>query len=122
MGHIDLSELRKMMAEMPNQARLGYGSIKRVEGQEEPERVCSVIQWSMKGVGFGELTIVQTPKGVFMETECMGPAFVKEVFLMLANVAILDTDKDPEKHKLYNEAMQRECSEDCRICYPRPKP
>lgn len=112
--------IKEMFKEMPNRVSLGYGSIKRKEGQEEPDEVCAVLQWSAKGVGWGELTIVQTPKGIFMDTECMGPIFVKEVLLMLTEGAVLDTTRDPEKHKLYNEIMQRDCGENCRICYPKP--
>jgi len=39
-----------------------------------------VLNWSCKGIGFGQLTVHQTEDGKFkVDTECMGPEFAKAV-------------------------------------------
>ncbi len=112
--------IQEIFDQFKDEVRLGYGSIERKEGQEEPERVCSVIQWSLKGHGFGEFTIIQTPEGVFLDTESTNKKGVKKILGMLVDAAITDMDEEPWKHTRYNEVMKRECSESCRICYPKP--
>ncbi len=46
------------------------------------------ISWSKEGYGFGELTIfIQEDGKLFIDSECMGEDFVKEVFNEVINSA-----------------------------------
>ena len=50
------------------------------------EREGFVLNWSCKGIGFGQLTIEQTEDGEFkMDTECMGDEFAKAVLCNLVD-------------------------------------
>jgi len=45
-----------------------------------------VLNWSCKGIGFGQLTIHQTKEGQFkIDTECMGDEFAKAVLCKLVD-------------------------------------
>lgn len=75
------------------------------------------IAFSEQGFGFGEITLVQTPQGLFLNSECMRLETVKRFIDKLLEGAIADYDKDPERHKKYNEVMGRQCGEGCKICH-----
>jgi hypothetical protein len=92
------------------------------EGEHEwdtpPEKVVFVLQFSESGFGFGEVTIMQTAQGVFVNTECMSLDRVKKYLAALVDSAITDNEQDPEKHALYSEVMGRGCGPRCRVCFP----
>ena len=45
-----------------------------------------ILNWSCKGIGFGQLTICQTKEGQFdIDTECMGDEFAKAVLCKLVD-------------------------------------
>jgi hypothetical protein len=69
-----------------------------------------------QGFGFGEIVIVQTPEGVFVDGEQMNLKRVRRYVSMLLDGAIADTDKDAEKHALYNRVMRRSCGPGCAVC------
>lgn len=80
------------------------------------KEVVVVLSFSEKGFGFGEVTLVQNEHGVFLDTECMSVATAKRFFAALLDKAIPDTDRDPARHKLYNQAMGRTCGPRCSAC------
>ncbi|MHB8107911.1 MAG: hypothetical protein ACYDH4_10885 [Candidatus Cryosericum sp.] len=82
--------------------------------QPPPKRVVIALEFSVQGFGFGEVTLIQTPKGVFLDTERMSLERVKKYFAMLLDGAITDWEEDPEKHKLYDEETGRGCA----VCPP----
>lgn len=82
------------------------------------ERVVAMFQFSEKGFGFGEITIIQTAEGCFLDTEHMSRETVKRFLGMLIDGAISDTDTEPEKHLLYNRVAGRSCGAHCGVCYP----
>lgn len=119
-----VSEQDKMQAVMdsfPTSAALSYGRADYAAGSNDeapPERVVVVLQFSEKGFGFGEVTIIQTPEGAFLDTECMSVERVKKYFALLLDGAIADHERDPVKHALYNRVMGRTCSVGCAVCHP----
>jgi hypothetical protein len=124
-----MKTLKEIMAGIPTKVTLSYGSHKAGAPQEglhpleiPPEEVVVVFQFSETGFGFGEITIVQTQKGVFVDTECMGREKVQQYLSAFLASAILDTDVDPEKHALYNEERGSRCGGGCRVCFPDGDP
>jgi hypothetical protein len=119
---VDSSELDALMAQFPTSVRLAYGHADGGPTAEDPgkeaERAVAMFQFSEKGFGFGEITIVQTPEGCFLDTEHMSRETVKRFLGMLIDGAIADTDTEPEKHLLYNRVAGRTCGARCAICYP----
>lgn len=115
--------LKELMDKMPTAVSLGYArSEPSAEPSEEdpcppPKEVVVVLSFSEKGFGFGEVTVVQTAEGVFLDTECMSLERVKRYFAALLDQAITDGDEDPEKHRLYNRVMQRTCGDHCGVCH-----
>ena len=114
---------REVLDGLPTRARLQHAYYKEgtpKEGQYrqqvEPERLAVVVQHSENGVGWGEFTIVQTPLGVFVDTENTSLDRVKKNLTALLESAITDNDLDPEKHALYNSVMGRVCGLWCRVC------
>lgn len=115
------SRLDELFSQFPTRVRLAFG---RTDGWSEDapaERTVAVLEFSEQGFGFGEITIVQTKKGCFVDTEHMSKDRVKRYLCALIDGAILDTDTDAERHLLYNEEAGRRCGEGCAICYPSPK-
>ena len=116
------SDLQEVLDRFPTRVALSYARF--VPGSENPEdflppkEVVVVLEFSETGFGFGEVCIHQTSEGVFLDTEHMSLERVKGYFSALLDKAILDTDKDPEKHALYNRVMGRRCGERCRACFP----
>ena len=88
----------------------------------EGERKTVVFDFSVTGFGFGELTLVQEPSGLYVDSECILQAGVNNLLRLMLETATYDTDKDPIKHRRYNEAMHRTCGESCRVCHPEPSP
>jgi hypothetical protein len=120
-----MKTLEQVMECLPTQVSLSYGSCVAGEPKEgqhplevPPKRVTVVFQFSEKGFGFGEIAIVQTPQGVFVDTECMNPDRVKKYLASLVDSATHDTEQDPEKHALYNQVMGRSCGGRCLACFP----
>lgn len=103
---------------------LSFASMKRRKGvadadhEATPERVSLVLAFSESGFGFGEIAIVQTVDGVFLDAEYMSVERVKRYLSALIDKAITDTDKDPERHALYNKVMGRSCGPGCKVCRP----
>lgn len=120
-----MSDFHEVLKGLPTRVCLGYAAYKQgvpKEGQHpwevEPDEVVVSIEFSESGFGFGEVTIKQTPQGIFVNTECMSLERVKKYLAALVDSAITDNDQDPEKHALYNEVMRRGCGPRCRVCFP----
>lgn len=96
---------------MPTEVSIGHA-----ESADATDTRVVVLNFSEKGFGFGEVTIVQTPEGVFLDTERMGVARCIRYFEMLLSSAVTDGDMDPEKHALYNREMGRTCADGCAAC------
>lgn len=117
-------DLDEIMDSFPTEVALSYASSTFPEGAEPfespPSDVVVCLQFSEKGFGFGEVSLKQTAEGVFLDTEHMSLKRVKRYFEMLLDSAITDTEKDPEKHALYNKATGTVCGEHCILCHPKP--
>jgi len=87
-----------------------------------PKRVAVVIEVSEPGWGFGEVTIVQTPEGLVVDAETCGAERVKRWLSALVDKAIFDTDRDPERHALYNKIRRAYCGPRCEVCFPNDVP
>lgn len=81
-----------------------------------PKRITVVFGFSEAGFGFGEIAIVQTDGHIFIDTEYMKKETVVRLLTKLVACAITDTDQDRDRHKLYSEAMGRECGDQCDVC------
>ena len=101
---------------MPTEVSIGHA-----ESADATDTRVVVLNFSEKGFGFGEVTIVQTPEGVFLDTEHMSKEKCLEYFAMLLGKAVTDMDMDPEKHALYNRVMCRTCADGCAACAAAPK-
>lgn len=115
---MNMGDLKKVLDSCPTNVALGYARSRPNETDElaPPEEVVVVLAFTEKGFGFGEVSIHQTQEGVFLDTECMSLDRVKRYFNSLLDKAILDTDEDPERHKLYNRVMGRHCGDGCPVC------
>lgn len=120
-----MSDLHEVLKGLPTRVRLTYAACKQGlhEGGTDPggpevEEVVLVLEFSESGFGFGEITIVQTQDGVFVDTECMSLERVKKYLGALVDSAVTDNDQDPVKHARYNEVMRRGCGPRCRVCFP----
>jgi len=123
-------KLEQVLADLPTKVTLTYASYKpgvpaEPEGSVHlaiddppPEEVALVLQFCEPGFGFGEVTLVQTAEGVFIDTERTNLKRVKKWFCALIDSAIPDWEQDPERHALYNRVMRSECGSACRVCYP----
>lgn len=56
-----------------------------------------IISWSSKGIGFGELTIVQNKAGgaAIIDSECMSREFCKAVLMKLVDEAKFKDEPEP---------------------------
>lgn len=120
-----MTDFVEILKGLPTHVALRFADCKAgvpKEGEHEwdtpPESVVVGLQFSESGFGFGEVVIMQTAQGVFVDTECMGVDRVKKYLAALVDSAITDHDQDPEKHALYNEVMGRGCGPRCRVCFP----
>lgn len=108
-GKEGMDAIFKSMESLPNHAIFSFGS-----GDEE--RPVGVISFSLKGFGFGEVTFVTHEGKTFVDAEGMGPVRLHQIFSQLLLDAVFDSDKDAEKHRLFNEVMKRRCGYGCDIC------
>lgn len=104
-----MKDLKEIMDGMPTSARIGHVS-------QTDDLTVVVLEFSEKGFGFGEVTIVQTKHGVFLDTERMGRKKCLEFFELLFKSAVTDADMDPARHALYNREMGRSCADGCEAC------
>jgi hypothetical protein len=113
------AKIDEVLSGVPNAVSLSYG---RTDGGSDedpsvlPDCVVATFNFSESGFGFGEITFVQTPRGLFLDTEHMSVERVKRYLSALVDSAVLDTDLEPERHSLYNRAMRRRCGSDCEVC------
>jgi hypothetical protein len=116
------STLQNVMDGLPTNVALSYAHTKKRDGvasddfESTPKEVVVVLTFSEKGFGFGEVAIMQTDDGVFVNSECMSRDRVRRYLLALLDNAVFDTDTDPDHHALYNRVMGRTCSDGCLIC------
>lgn len=90
-----------------------------VAGCPIPKRIVITISFGETGFGFGEIAIIQDEAGqVFLDTESMSKKTVLHLLGRLIEGAIDDRDEDPERHRKYNEVMQRTCGDSCKVCNP----
>jgi hypothetical protein len=119
-------KLQALFDQMPTHVSLVYGYTEDPPSIEDecekgarPKRVTAVFAFSVKGMGFGELTFVTDQDGqTYLDTEHTSLATVKEMLGWLVDHAIIDHETDPEKHRKYNEVRGATCGEHCRICNP----
>lgn len=112
-------EFRAVMSKLQTRVSLKFADCKESQPNDlnvDPEEIVVMFQFSEKGFGFGNVTIKQTPAGVFIDTECMSLDRVKKYLALFVDSAITDNDQDPEKHALFNRTMGRSCGERCKIC------
>lgn len=115
----------EIMAGLPNRTelvgghtRLYPGGALDEDGMPKPEYVCTVLSFSRKGFGFGEVTILADDKGqTYIDTESMKRETVKAILGQLVDGAITDWDQDPERHKRYNKIRRSYCGTQCTICH-----
>lgn len=106
-----MPDLKKILGELPTHVRLDYA-----RHREDPRRTSATFVFSQSGFGFGEITFVAVDGQLFIDGERMGVEKIKELLGIAIDGAILDSDKDPERHALYNRVMRRVCGEGCSIC------
>jgi len=71
--------------------------------QPDPAYASIVLQFSEPGFGFGEITLRQTARGVFIDSEQMSRERIKRYFNQLIDGAVFDWEEDPAKRALYEE-------------------
>lgn len=124
-------KLNAALGSLPSKVEIQYASCKKQpelpEGMggivlgcdmDVPLEAVVVLSFSEPGFGFGEITLIQTPAGVFLDTECMNLDRVKKYFMALLDSAITDREEDPTKHALYNQETGTRCGEGCSMCFP----
>ena len=114
-------EVSSLLSQFPTYVSLARGFTRGGSDDPEgppPDEVVAVFQFSEKGFGFGEIALIQTKEGCFIDTEHMSRETVKRFLGMLIDGAVTDTDTEPEKHLLYNRVAGRRCGGQCEICYP----
>jgi hypothetical protein len=113
-------KFQSILDDMPTHIYLGYG--KTVPPNVDtsvrmPERVVAIFNFSVKGFGFGEITIITDEDGkTFIDTENMGADTAIHFLKQLVENSILDTEQDPEKHAKYIEARVQTCGDHCIPC------
>jgi hypothetical protein len=65
-------DIQQVLDGMPSFVSLTYGRTEKV--RDTDQRTTVVFNFSEKGFGFGEFALVETPEGVFIDTECMSKA------------------------------------------------
>jgi hypothetical protein len=109
-----LKSFQEIVDGMPTEVSIGAAF-------KDGDTIVIFLNFSEEGFGFGEVTINQTPEGVFLDTEHMGKEKCLRYFAMLLDKAITDTDMDPARHALYNREMGRTCADGCVACAAAPK-
>lgn len=115
--------IAEVMAGIADTVGLTYARAERDEATPVEElatykEIVVVLHFAESGFGFGEVTIVQTPAGLFMDGEYMDDDRIKKYLCKLVDNSVREYDKDPERHALYNREMGRSCGEGCKVCYP----
>ncbi|HYX21038.1 MAG TPA: hypothetical protein VFA98_09370 [Thermoanaerobaculia bacterium] len=105
--------IQEIMDGMPTGIRIGHVS-------QTDDLTVVILEFSEKGFGFGEVTIVQTKHGVFLDTERMGVSRCLKYVEMLLASGVTDADMDPARHALYNREMGRSCADGCEACAAAP--
>lgn len=107
---------------LPTFIRIDYAMCEQdeedLERSRPPLRASVGFVFSQKGFGFGEIYILQTQDGVFIDSELMGREGVKHFLGALIDAAILDTDTDPDKHEAYRKATKSSCGPGCLARFP----
>lgn len=104
---------------MPTHVLPSFARMSEVKDVEDaPDEIVMGFSVSEKGWGFGEFVIALRQGKVFIDTEYEGGERIVEFVKRMVASAVLDTDQDPERHKLYNEVMGRRCGESCGVCHP----
>jgi len=92
-------------------------------GLEIPKRISVGFHFSEKNYGFGDISIVWEAGQIFIDSEYMPAAKVKEILGRVIDHAIFDWDKDPERHRRYSQVMRRTCGQHCKLgCDYCPRP
>jgi hypothetical protein len=116
------SKFETILSKVPSHVSLDHAFTESGDGEDDPpKRVSIILQFSESGFGFGEIVIIQTPAGVFIDTERTSLDRVKRYMNALLDSAILDTDQDPERHALFNKERGQWCGKGCVMCYPPDK-
>ena len=108
-------DLDKVLGSLPTGTFITYANFLPMGSAVVPE-VTVVLTFVEKGFGFGEVSLRQTGEGVFLDTEQMSLERVKSYFNALLDSAILDTDMTPDRHRLFNQVMGRQCGDSCPVC------
>ncbi len=122
------TDLDRVMEKLPSTAILSWATAEPGDGpadetgQVTPKKVVAIIDYSMPGFGFGELTFYTDEKGqAYIDTECTSRETVMKILKLFVDGAILDHDPNPENHHKYNTISRTTCGESCRTCYPPGK-
>lgn len=112
--------LKDVFDKFPNIVQIHHASEEPSYDEEDiPKKATIVLGFAAKGFGFGEFTFVQDEKGqLYIDTEYTGKEFVLEMLTHWIATAIDDGERDPEKHRQYNEFRGRRCGSFCEICNP----
>lgn len=114
--------LQGVLDGMSDDVRLTHARCECAETKTHPSKeVTVVLSFSERGFGFGEVAMVQTPDGLFMDGEYMSNERIKRYFCSLIDNAVRETDQDPGRHALYNRVMGRRCGTACQVCHPDPQ-
>ncbi len=111
-------EIRHASCEMQSELPEAEGEVVLGCDLEVPKKAVVVLSFSEPGFGFGEVSLIQTPAGLFIDTECMSLERVKKYFMSLLDSAITDNEQDPLKHALYNQETGTRCGGGCSMCFP----
>lgn len=119
-----MADLKKILDSCPSYCEIGYARSDMKDpdehGMKRPDRAVVVLSVGKTGWGFGEFSFVQDENGkLFVDTECTSLKTAIGIITEWLGTATTDWDEDPEKHKRYNEVMQRSCGERCKVCYPK---
>lgn len=114
-------QLEAVFSSLPEDVKLIWAHTKGVDPElmKTADEIVVGIHFSDPGYGFGEITIMQTKEGVFIDTELMSIERVKGYVCALIDRAISDNEMHPAKHALYNRVMGRSCGHACKVCHPQ---
>lgn len=105
----DKPSLEEILNSMPSYQRITFAKFESTGQVDEagaavPKRIVVVMSVGKKGWGFGEMSFIVNEQGqLFIDAETSSRETVKEFLGRMVDEAILDSDPDPEKHRLYNE-------------------
>lgn len=116
-------DIKKILDGFPSYCEIRYARSDENKNDEHgmstPEKAVLVLSVGKKGWGFGEFSFVQDENGkLFVDTECTSLETAVGIITDWLKTATTDWEEDPEKHKRYNEVMQRSCSDRCKVCNP----